>query len=142
MRSEAKKRRAYWVTELEKLSGSFGDDSEKMLTELQAEIDRDGKAALMDHLRVCGAMPEQYGHDSSAEKLYSKYTDAVISGALTALVLACHMHKARLRFDRRTALVVIAIGVLFGALKMRNLSQSDEEAEAPFVPYRFIWEEK
>ena len=61
---------------------------------------------------------------------------------LTALVLACHMHKARLRFDRRTALVVIAISVLFGALKLRNLAQSDEDAEAPFVPYRFIWDER
>lgn len=61
---------------------------------------------------------------------------------LTALVLACHMHKAKLRFDRRTALIVIAIGMLFGALKLRNLAQSDEEAEAPFVPYRFIWDEQ
>ena len=61
---------------------------------------------------------------------------------LTALVLACHMHKRKLRFDRRTALVVIAIGILFGTLKLRNMAQSDEEAEAPFVPYRFTWEER
>jgi HindIII restriction endonuclease len=95
MRPEAKRRRAYWVGELEKLSGSFGDDSERMLTELQVEIDRDGKTALLDHLRVCGAMPEQYGHDSSAEKLYSKYTDAVVSAALNALGLRSSVITAR-----------------------------------------------
>lgn len=87
MRIEAKKRRAYWVTELEKLSGSFGDDSAKMIAELQGEISKNGVDALADHLRVCGAMPERYGHDSSAEKLYSKYTDAVISETLTAIGL-------------------------------------------------------
>lgn len=33
MRAEAKKRREYWVAELEKLSGSFGDDYVKLLDE-------------------------------------------------------------------------------------------------------------
>ena len=65
-----------------------------------------------------------------------------LTAFLTTLVLACHMYKAQLRFDRRTALVVIAIGLLFGALKLRNMAQSDEEAEAPFVPYRFMWDEQ
>ena len=37
--------------------------------------------AVLDHLRLCAAIPESYGHDSSEEKLYSKYTDAVISVA-------------------------------------------------------------
>jgi HindIII restriction endonuclease len=95
MRKEAKKRRAFWVAELEKLSGSFGNDSAKMIAELQAEIARDGIDALVDHLRVCGAMPEQYGHDSSAEKLYSKYTDAVISEALSAIGLRSAVITAR-----------------------------------------------
>ena len=34
---------------------------------------------MLDHLRLCTAIPESYGHDSSEEKLYSKYTDALIS---------------------------------------------------------------
>lgn len=33
----------------------------------------------MDHLRLCGTIPETYGHDSSEEKLYSKYTDALLA---------------------------------------------------------------
>ena len=95
MRPEAKTRRAYWVAELAKLSGSFGDDSTKMIEELRAEIARDGKEALLDHLRVCGAMPEQYGHDSSEEKLYSKYTDAVICESLSAIGLRSAVITAR-----------------------------------------------
>ena len=87
MTPEAKKRRAYWVSELAKLSDCFGNDSTKMIAELEAEIVKDGADALLDHLRLCGAMPEQYGHDSSEEKLYSKYTDAVIAESLAAIGL-------------------------------------------------------
>lgn len=87
MRVDALKRRAYWVAELAKLSGSFGDDCERMVLELQAELKRDGSDGLLDHLRLCGVMPEAYGHDSSAEKLYSKYTDAVISEAFSHIGL-------------------------------------------------------
>lgn len=95
MRPEGRTRRAYWVAELAKLSGSFGDDSTKMIEELRAEIAKDGKEALLDHLRVCGAMPEQYAHDSSQEKLYSKYTDAVVSEALSAIGLRSTVINAR-----------------------------------------------
>jgi hypothetical protein len=87
MRPEARERRQYWVAELAKLSGSFGNDADKMIEELRTEIERDGVEALLDHLRLCGAMPEQYGHDSSEEKLYSKYTDALVSSALNKIGL-------------------------------------------------------
>ena len=95
MRFEAKNRRAYWVNELAKLSGSFGADSTRMIGELRTEIDKEGVESLLDHLRLCGAMPEQYGHDSSEEKLYSKYTDAVISEAFTAMNLRSTVISAR-----------------------------------------------
>jgi type II restriction enzyme len=95
MTTEAKKRRKYWVSELAKLSGSFGDDSTKMIAELRDEIRKDGTEALLDHLRICGAVPEHYGHDSSEEKLYSKYTDAIISEALTAIGLKSTLIIAR-----------------------------------------------
>jgi len=80
-------RRMYWTDELAKISGSFGDDSSRVIKELRAEIKKDGSDALLEHLRLCGAMPEEYGHDSSEEKLYSKYTDAVVSEALSAIGL-------------------------------------------------------
>jgi type II restriction enzyme len=95
MTLEIKKRRKYWVCELAKLSGLFGDDSTKMIAELRAEIGRDGTEALIDHLRLCGAVPEHYGHDSSEEKLYSKYTDAIISESLTAIGLKSTVITAR-----------------------------------------------
>lgn len=77
----AKARRIYWVSEIHKLSGNFGDDSSKLEVELESEIERDGPYAVIDHLRLCGAIPEAYLHDSSEEKLYSKYTDAVLAQA-------------------------------------------------------------
>ena len=95
MRAEAKKRREYWVSELEKLSGSFGDDYVKLLEELRAEITKEGSSALLDHLLVCGALPERYGHDSSEEKLYSKYTDAVISESFACIGLKSSVITAR-----------------------------------------------
>jgi hypothetical protein len=59
---------------------------------------------------------------------------------LTALALACHMHTHGLRPGRRTVVALFVVGVLFGALKLRNIAQSDADAEAPFIPYKFFWE--
>lgn len=95
MRIEALNRRIYWIAELGKLSGSFGDDSTRMIEELRAEVKKDGGEALLDHLRMCGAVPEQYGHDSSEEKLFSKYTDAVVSEALAAMGLRSALINTR-----------------------------------------------
>lgn len=47
MRQEAIEHRAYWVAELAKLSGSFGDDSAKMVGELRAELTKEGSEALL-----------------------------------------------------------------------------------------------
>jgi|SRR6185437_917910 len=87
------KRRTYWVNEIKKLSGNFGDDYNRLEAELTAEIAKYGITALIDHLRLCGSIPESYAHDSSEEKLYSKYTDCILSLSfnaigLTSLVLA------------------------------------------------------
>jgi type II restriction enzyme len=85
-------RRQHWIDEIAKISGKFGDDSSKIDRELISEIQRDGLAALLDHLRLCGSIPEHYRHDSSEEKLYSKYTDSLLAEVfrqigLTSLVL-------------------------------------------------------
>ena len=72
-------RRAYWIDEIVKLSGHFGQDSNRVDAELNSEIARDGTTAILDHLRLCGSIPEHYRHDSSEEKLYSKYTDALLA---------------------------------------------------------------
>jgi type II restriction enzyme len=72
-------RRAFWVKEIRKLSGVFGDDSARLEKELGEEIKREGLKALIEHLRFCGDIPESYSHDSSEEKLYSKYTDSLLA---------------------------------------------------------------
>jgi hypothetical protein len=91
-----KKRREHWVSRIAELSGSSEHDpTDKMITELQDEILKEGTQALLEHLRICGAVPERYAHDSSEEKLYSKYTDAIISEALTAIGLKSKVITAR-----------------------------------------------
>lgn len=77
--SAAITRRRYWISEIKKLSGDFVDDTDKMEKELSNEINKEGFPTLIDHLRLCGSIPEEYGHDSSEEKLYSKYTDNLLS---------------------------------------------------------------
>lgn len=72
-------RREYWIEEIRKLSGNFGDDSERLEKELGDEINKEGESSLLDHLRLSGDIPESYGHDTSEEKQYSKYTDALLS---------------------------------------------------------------
>ncbi len=92
---EAIKRRKYWIEEIRKLSGHFGNDTEKLEKELEAETKKNGISSLIDHLRLCGNIPESYGHDTSEEKLYSKYTDCLLSLAYTALGLKSLVLKER-----------------------------------------------
>lgn len=72
-------RRIYWVNEIKKLSGNFADDFERLQGELSEEVKQSGIDSLIQHLRLCGSIPERYHHDSSEEKLYSKYTDCLLS---------------------------------------------------------------
>lgn len=77
--------RKYWIDNLSRLSGNFGVDAKRIEQELRQEIQDYGIVSLLGHLRLCGAIPECYGPDTSEEKLYSKYTDAVIHEAYTAM---------------------------------------------------------
>lgn len=92
---KAIKTRVYWIKEIRKLSGNFGNDTEKLEKELELEIKKNGISALIDHLRLCGNIPESYGHDTSEEKLYSKYTDCLLSLAYTTLGLKSLVLKER-----------------------------------------------
>ncbi|KXK52534.1 MAG: HindIII family type II restriction endonuclease [Chlorobi bacterium] len=80
-------KRLFWIEEIRKLSGKFSDDYERLAEELAAEIANDGIASLIDHLRLCGNIPESYNRDSSEEKLYSKYTDCLLSLSFNAIGL-------------------------------------------------------
>lgn len=78
---EQVEKRRYWIAEISRLSGNFGVDAAKVEDEINREIADQGLGVLLGHLRLCGAIPEIYGHDTSEEKLYSKYTDVVIHEA-------------------------------------------------------------
>lgn len=93
--NSAIKRRAYWIDEIRKLSGNFGEDTDRLEKELEQEIKKSGISSLIDHLRLCGNIPESYGHDTSEEKLYSKYTDALLSLSYKALGLKSLVLKER-----------------------------------------------
>ena len=87
--------RSLWVDRIRQLSGDFGADSERLGQALSEEISQEGARALIFHLRLCGAIPESYGYDSSAEKLYAKYTDMVIHEAFKAIGLVSTVLRER-----------------------------------------------
>jgi len=75
---EAVEKRKHWINEISQISGHFGQDTNRVQAEVAAEVKEGGGDSLRNHLRLCGAIPELYRHDSSEEKLYSKYTDILI----------------------------------------------------------------
>jgi type II restriction enzyme len=79
------KNRKHWIEEIKKLSDDFSADSTRLHSELEAELLSTGGAGLRNHLRLCGAIPEVYAHDSSEEKLYSKYTDVLAALAFVSI---------------------------------------------------------
>jgi type II restriction enzyme len=90
---DAIKVRKNWISKIEKMNGNFAVDSVALENELENEIKKLGTKTLVDHLRLCGNIPESYGHDTSEEKLYSKYTDSLLCFAfkkmgLKSLVIA------------------------------------------------------
>lgn len=91
----AVEKRQYWIGEIAKLSGAFGDDSDRVEAELGGEVKAGGLAALLNHLRLCGDIPESYGHDTSEEKLYSKYTDALLNESYKYMGLKSLVLKER-----------------------------------------------
>jgi len=75
---DAIKRRNYWVAKIGKLNGNFAANSLEIENDLGSEISKLGTQTLLDHLRLSGNIPESYGHDTSEEKQYSKYTDSLL----------------------------------------------------------------
>jgi len=82
-------RRKRWISEIGRRSGDFAGGAERLAGDLADERMSVGFRAVIDHLRLCGANPEAYGYNTSEEKLYSKYTDAVLAAPLH------HMHARR-----------------------------------------------
>ncbi len=77
--------RNYWIDKLYNSGNNFSFNVEKIETDINQEIQKKGISCLLGHLRMCGAVPEKYHHVTTEEKLYSKYTDIIISEAYKAL---------------------------------------------------------
>jgi len=80
-------RRNRWIDEIGALSGEFTENASHIEDKLLEAIRNTGIAVLLEHLRLCSAIPESYGHDSSEEKLYSKYTDILLSASYSQIGL-------------------------------------------------------
>ena len=83
----AKKRRTHWIETIKTLKLDFSEACYYIEHKLKSEIQQFGIVVLVEHLRLCGSIPECYAHDSSQEKLYSKYTDCVLAEAFKAIGL-------------------------------------------------------
>jgi HindIII restriction endonuclease len=83
----AKQRRTQWIQTIASIDSDFTQASHQIQETLRQEINQHGTAVLLEHLRRCGSIPECYAHDSSQEKLYSKYTDCVLAEAFNAIGL-------------------------------------------------------
>lgn len=79
--------RNIWVDKIDKLQGVFSENSGLIEDELSIELQNNDLDCLLNHLRLCGNIPESYGHDTSEEKQYSKYTDAILCFAYKSMGL-------------------------------------------------------
>lgn len=67
------------IIKLSQTELNFKTKSEKIEEFLSDDIKKNGLVKLIYHLRTCGDIPENFNHDSTEEKLYSKYTDCLLS---------------------------------------------------------------
>lgn len=58
---------------------SFKNKSILIENELKKNIKKYGENFLIVNLYTCGDIPENFGHDTTEEKIYSKYTDCILS---------------------------------------------------------------
>lgn len=88
-------RRRQWIGKIETLTGDFATNSLNIDNEIDKEVNKFGTEVLLDHLRLCGNIPELYKHDSTEEKQYSKYSDSLLSHSFRAMGLNSLVITAR-----------------------------------------------
>lgn len=72
---------------------------------LKDDLKKCATEEIVDHLHFAGVIPERFGHDSTEEKVFAKYCDALLSTAWSMLGL-----DAQLVPERSDAADVIATG--------------------------------
>ncbi|MEK7078679.1 MAG: HindIII family type II restriction endonuclease [Patescibacteria group bacterium] len=79
------------VDKLAKDNLTFGEYAQRLEKELECLTLEELKESLLE----CGVIPESFGHDSSEEKLYSKYTDILLAKAFNFLGINARIVKQR-----------------------------------------------
>jgi type II restriction enzyme len=77
------------------VGGPFPATVDEIEREIEGEAEAEGGRALLEHLELCAAIPESYRQDSREEKLYSKYTDALLAVAFRGLGFRCAVLRER-----------------------------------------------
>ena len=72
---------------INKNKNSFQEAEEIVTKFLNEGITKYGNTFLKKHLRTCGDIPEIFPHDSTEEKIYSKYSDVLLAITFTKLGL-------------------------------------------------------
>lgn len=83
---------------LGRINGLSTDSSLSFLNranQLEAELDTCSTEEVLEHLECVGVIPESFEHDSTEEKLYAKYCDALLARSLRELGLDAHMLSER-----------------------------------------------
>lgn len=63
--------------------------------QLEDELDTCSTEEILEHLECVGVIPESFEHDSTEEKLYAKYCDALLARSLRELDLDAHTLSER-----------------------------------------------
>jgi hypothetical protein len=64
-------------------------------THLETALNACSRCDILDHLDYGGVIPEQFPHDSTEEKVFAKYCDALLARSLTEISLTAHVIEAR-----------------------------------------------
>ena len=88
------KLRNHWINVILKLT-NFEEASDLIEKKISQEINEGKIKVLLDHTRLCSEIPEIYSLNSTQEKIYSKYTDIILSKIFNYLSFKTNILKAR-----------------------------------------------
>lgn len=79
------------IVGLIKLASTFSESG----TRLEAALDSCTTQDILDHLDYGGVIPERFNHDSTEEKVFAKYCDALLARSLKEIGLNARVIEAR-----------------------------------------------
>jgi len=83
------------VPRIIELFGKEGYDFQTRANYIQGDVSKLTKDELVEHLHHAGIIPECFAHDSTEEKLYAKYCDALLARSLCELGIEASPIKDR-----------------------------------------------